>query len=108
MLTDFIYSENGTQHFNFIFPLAFGNLKRLIRGSYDKDLPFQRRAQDSLWDQSVGLSSAVAYLHDSIQMAHRDIEPSDVLIYEESASEGGLILKLTDFGLSVDLTKAQT
>ncbi|UPK95247.1 hypothetical protein LCI18_006182 [Fusarium solani-melongenae] len=41
-------------------------------------------------------------------MAHRDIKPSNILIYETPSSEGNLILKLTDFGLSIDLSKALT
>ncbi|RSM03834.1 hypothetical protein CDV31_010300 [Fusarium ambrosium] len=107
-LAGFRYEASGEQYFNFMFPLAFGNLKKLFRGSYDKDVELQRRAQDSLWDQFAGLSSAVAYLHDSIQMAHRDIKPSNILIYETPSPGGGLILKLTDFGLSIDLSKALT
>lgn len=100
--------ENGAQYFNFLFPLAVGNLKRLFRGDYNDKLHLQRPAKDSLWGQYVGLSSAVAYLHDSISMAHRDIKPSNILIYEEPSKGGSLILKLTDFGLSVDLSQAQT
>ncbi|RSM14890.1 hypothetical protein CEP52_001104 [Fusarium oligoseptatum] len=41
-------------------------------------------------------------------MAHRDIKPSNILIYETPSPGGGLILKLTDFGLSIDLSKALT
>ncbi|KAJ4316995.1 hypothetical protein N0V84_007590 [Fusarium piperis] len=37
-------------------------------------------------------------------MAHRDIKPSNILIYDEPSSEGSLVLKLTDFGLSIDLS----
>ncbi|EEU36747.1 uncharacterized protein NECHADRAFT_86595 [Fusarium vanettenii 77-13-4] len=107
-LVAFRYEENGEQYFNFMFPLAFGNLKRLFRGSYDDDIELQRRTRDSLWDQFAGLSSAVAYLHDSIQMAHRDIKPSNILIYETPSPKGSLILKLTDFGLAIDLSKAPT
>lgn len=98
---------NGNMYLNFMFPLALGNLKRLFRGSYSENLKLHTRAQESLWGQFAGLSSAVAYLHDAIQMAHRDIKPSNILIYEISA-RGDLVLKLTDFGLSVDLTKALT
>lgn len=92
-----------------MFPLALGNLKRLFRGSYNRNLLLQKRAQNSLWDQFAGLSSAVAYLHDSISLAHRDIKPSNILIYEEPENGGDrLVLKLTDFGLSVDLSRART
>lgn len=99
---------NGNMYFNFMLPLALGNLKRLFRGSYGDNLRLHTRAQDSLWGQFAGLSSAVAYLHDSIQMAHRDIKPSNILIYEEAVAGGNLVLKLTNFGLSVDLSKALT
>lgn len=107
-LSAFRSEEDGEQHFNFMFPLALGNLKRLFRGDDDKTLRLPKRAQDSLWGQFAGLSSAVAYLHGSIRMAHRDIKPSNILIYAEPASKGGILLKLTDFGLSVDLSKART
>ncbi|RKL01723.1 hypothetical protein BFJ71_g5052 [Fusarium oxysporum] len=100
-------SEMGTtQHFNFVFPLALSNLKRLFRDSY-VPVPLRNRNLDSLWGQIPGLSSAVAYLHDSAHMAHRDIKPSNILIYEEPSGTG-LSLKLTDFGLSVDLSRART
>ncbi|KAF4496829.1 serine threonine kinase [Fusarium agapanthi] len=100
-------SEMGaTQHFNFLFPLALSNLKRLFRDSY-VPVPLRNRNLDSLWGQIPGLSSAVAYLHDSAHMAHRDIKPSNILIYEEP-SGNGLSLKLTDFGLSIDLSRART
>jgi serine/threonine protein kinase len=95
-----------TQHFNFVFPLALSNLKRLFRDSY-VPVPLRNRNLDSLWGQIPGLSSAVAYLHDSAHMAHRDIKPSNILIYEEPSGTG-LSLKLTDFGLSVDLSRART
>ncbi|CVL12815.1 uncharacterized protein FPRN_09895 [Fusarium proliferatum] len=100
-------SEIGrTQHFNFLFPLALSNLKRLFRDYYIP-VPLRKRNLDSLWGQVPGLSSAVAYLHDSVNMAHRDIKPSNILIYEEPSGTG-LSLKLTDFGLSVDLSRART
>jgi len=95
-----------TQHFNFVFPLALSNLKRLFRDSY-VPVPLRNRNLDSLWGQIPGLSSAVAYLHNSAHMAHRDIKPSNILIYEEPSGTG-LSLKLTDFGLSVDLSRART
>lgn len=66
-----------------------GNLKRVFGGSYNEDIGLQSRAQDSVWGQFTGLSSAMAHLHDSIRMAHRDIKPSNILIYEEASSEGG-------------------
>ncbi|CVL00390.1 uncharacterized protein FMAN_09853 [Fusarium mangiferae] len=100
-------SEMGTtQHFNFLFPLALSNLKRLFRDPY-VPVTLRNRNLDSLWGQIPGLSSAVAYLHDSAHMAHRDIKPSNILIYEEPSGTG-LSLKLTDFGLSVDLSRART
>lgn len=103
-LSVFKYEENGLQYFNFAFPLALGNLKRLFRGDYDAEQSILQ-ACESLWHQYAPLTSAVAYLHDSMNTAHRDIEPSNILIYPSKAP-GELVLKLTDFGLAVDLTKA--
>ena len=100
-------SEVGaTQYFNFVFPLALSNLKRLFRDS-SVSVKLRNRNLDSLWGQFSGLSSAVAYLHDSAHMAHRDIKPSNILIYEEPSGTD-ITLKLTDFGLSVDLSGART
>ncbi|KAH6898373.1 hypothetical protein B0T10DRAFT_543346 [Thelonectria olida] len=106
-LSAFKLEEGGIQYFNFAFPLALGNLKRVFRGTCDKNsLPYEL-LQKSLWGQFAGLASAVAYLHDSMRTAHRDIKPSNILLYEESPGQD-LTLKLSDFGLSVDLTKALT
>ncbi|KAH6959429.1 kinase-like domain-containing protein [Fusarium avenaceum] len=100
-------SEMGaTQYFNFVFPLALSNLKRLFRDPF-VPVPLRNRNLDSLWGQIPGLSSAVAYLHNSAYMAHRDIKPSNILIYEEHSGTG-ISLKLTDFGLSVELSRAKT
>lgn len=103
-LSAFKYEEDGLQYFNFAFPLALGNLQRLFRGNYNAEQSVLQ-ACGSLWHQYAPLTSAVAYLHDSMNTAHRDIKPSNILIYP-SKERGELILKLTDFGLAVDLTKA--
>jgi serine/threonine protein kinase len=105
-LSVFRSETNGIQYFNFVFPLALSNLKRLFRDFF-VPLPLRSRNIQSLWGQFPGLSSAVAHLHDSAHMAHRDIKPSNILIYEDP-SRKDLILKLTDFGLSVDLSRART
>lgn len=91
-----------TQTFNFVFPLALGNLKRLFRGDYTINTTISESFQ-TLWSQFEGLASAVAYLHNSFRTAHRDIKPSNILIYRDDL-QGDLVLKITDFGLSVDLS----
>jgi len=101
----------GSRYFNFVFPLAIGDLKRLFEGGHDRNRQVLRRARAALWHQFVGLASALAYLHEEFKTAHRDIRPANVLIYSpESATDGGgdLVLKITDFGLAVDLTKASS
>lgn len=99
---------SGTQFINFVFPMAPGNLKRLFRGDYDDNLAFQgQRQRRSLWTQYAGLASAVLYLHESLNTAHRDLKPSDILIYH-STPPGELILKVTNFVLSVDLKNANS
>lgn len=49
----------------------------------------------------------MAYLHVSLNTAHRDIKPSNILIYQSefpTSSNEELVLKIADFGLSLDLT----
>ncbi|KAI0427149.1 kinase-like domain-containing protein [Xylaria sp. FL1042] len=104
-LSVFKYEENTDSYLNFAFPLARGNLKRLFRGSYNDDYVLQRTAQTALWNQFLGLASALAHMHGKANIAHRDIKPSNILIYEEP---GDLVLKITDFGLSIDLSEALT
>ncbi|GAW14085.1 hypothetical protein ANO14919_034770 [Xylariales sp. No.14919] len=103
-LSVFKHEENADQYLNFAFPLARGNLKRLFRGSYDGDIMLQQRALVALWNQFLGLSSALAHIDGKVNIAHRDIKPSNILIYEEEP--GGPILKITDLGLSSDLSEA--
>lgn len=100
--------EVGVEHLNFVFPRALGNLKRLFRGDLDKAFELQGQAPASLWKQFAGLTSAVVYLHEVIHTAHRDLKPSNILIYPECSPgrPNELVLKITDFGLSVDLTNA--
>ncbi|KAK2023907.1 hypothetical protein LX32DRAFT_570828 [Colletotrichum zoysiae] len=93
--------SGGVQRYNFVFPLALTNLKRLFRG--DK-VNVSGTQKSSLWSQIGGLASAVAYLHES-RTAHRDIKPSNILVYESHGTDQ-LELKLTDFGLAVDLSNA--
>ncbi|KAK1483116.1 serine/threonine protein kinase [Colletotrichum abscissum] len=106
LLSVFKDESGGEQHFNFAFPLALGNLKRMFLGEYDaiaaviSQTPF-------LWPQMVGLVSAVTFLHETAHTAHRDIKPSNILIYQDNTS-GSLVLKLTDFGLAINLTNALT
>ncbi|KAK1464241.1 serine/threonine protein kinase [Colletotrichum melonis] len=106
LLSVFKDESGGEQHFNFAFPLALGNLKRMFLGEYDaiaaviSQTPF-------LWPQMVGLASAVTFLHETAHTAHRDIKPSNILIYQDNTS-GSLVLKLTDFGLAINLTNALT
>lgn len=97
--------ESEVQVFHFMFPRALGNLKRLLRGDYSHDDIIQGSC-NSLWAQYAGLASAVAYLHMSLNTAHRDIKPSNILVYssESQYSANELVLKITDFGLAVDLT----
>lgn len=100
--------QPGVCHLNFVFPMALGNLKRLFRGDFDENLELQAQASASLWEQFAGLASAIVYLHEVMHTAHRDLKPSNILIYPKS-SQGRineLVLKITDFGLSVDLTNA--
>ncbi|KAK7722915.1 hypothetical protein SLS57_004768 [Botryosphaeria dothidea] len=98
--------ENGAgpELLNFAFPLAMGTLEGIFGD--DENLRSKiTKSFDTLWTQFEGLASAVAHLHISVQMAHRNIRPSNILIYQ-NRSDDNLTLKLADFGLSVVLDKA--
>ena len=98
--------EDGPQeYFNFGFPLAPGNLKKLFRGDIDKN-PLNLDLELS-WTQFQGLASALTFLHETLQTVHRDIKPSNILIYPAD-DRRSLLLKITDFGLAVDLRNAIT
>lgn len=105
VLQAFLLEEGGTQTFNFLFPLAAGNLKQLLRGSLD-NAGIVRKTQD-LWGQFEGLASAVEYLHDTCHTAHRDIKPSNILLYDDQGHPY-LRAKIADFGLAMNLDGATT
>ncbi len=105
LLAAFHFQEKNTQRYNFIFPLAIGTLRHLIKGRIDVD--FSRWELEGLWTQFEGLASAVAYLHKECNTAHRDIKASNILICREHDS-ASLVAKITDFGLAVDLKYAQS
>ncbi|KAK0721384.1 hypothetical protein B0T21DRAFT_51209 [Apiosordaria backusii] len=92
------------QYYNFGFPLALGNLKRLFRGDYNSEITIMSHTQ-SLWTQFEGLANALVFLHETLHMAHRDIKPSNILFYWDKSGTN-LVLRIADFGLSVDLTSA--
>lgn len=98
MLSAFRLEYNDTQYFNFAFPLAIGNLKHLFRGNLEES------AIDwlTLWAQFEPLADAVKFLHYTIGVAHQDIKPSNILIYQETSQQPPS-LKLTDFGISINL-----
>jgi serine/threonine protein kinase len=91
--------ENSIQYFNFVFPLAFSNLKCLLQGNYTGSI--HRKTLSSLWTQFGALASALTYLHETVHTAHGDIRSSNNLIFEGAKDQ--LALKITDFGHSVDL-----
>ncbi|EQB45854.1 fatty acid desaturase [Colletotrichum gloeosporioides Cg-14] len=78
----------------------------MFRGDHDS-LEIASTQRSWLWPQLIGITSAVAYLHETSNTAHRDIKPSNVLVYVDAKNEGPT-LKLADFGLSVDLSDAIT
>jgi len=90
----------GTQCFNFVFPLALGNLKQLFRGSLGMQ-NLHGQAED-LWGEFEGLASAVRYLHGHCRTAHRDIKPSNILLYDDPVTSR-LKAKIADFGLAISL-----
>ncbi|XPS99137.1 Non-specific serine/threonine protein kinase [Ascochyta lentis] len=92
--------EGRVQRFNFVFPLALGNLKELLRGSL-KDSSLKLNVKD-LWGEFEGLAGAIQYLHEHCRTAHRDIKPFNILLYDDESSSC-LKAKITDFGIAINL-----
>lgn len=90
----FFYEEDNKISRNLLFPMAIGDLKQLFEGSINQRsvLPYF----DSLWSQFEGLASGLECLHDQLHLAHRDIQPSNILLYQHP-HDLRLIAKLADF-----------
>ncbi|KAF1955089.1 hypothetical protein CC80DRAFT_549805 [Byssothecium circinans] len=58
----FRHETDGVQYFNFAFPLALGNLKRLFRGDCNGQ-PFAS-SSPLLWTQFEALANALVFLHE--------------------------------------------
>ena len=99
MIAAFRFEENRIQYYNFLFPMAIGTLKQLFLGHLAKP-------SIEFWTQFEGLASAVAYLHNECNTAHRDLKSSNILLYRNSETPG-LTTKIADFGLAVDLQDAK-
>jgi serine/threonine protein kinase len=89
--------EDDTISYNFLFPLALGNLKQLFNNEIEDN--FINEAKATLWYEFEGLSSAVGFLHQN-GIAHNDIKPSNVLLYRDDNTQR-LLAKIADFGLAV-------
>lgn len=100
MIAAFRFEEDRIQYYNFLFPLAIGTLKQLFAGQFGK--PSKR-----FWVQFEGLASAVAYLHDECNTAHRDLKSSNILLYRDTKTPG-FTTKIADFGLAVNLQDAKS
>lgn len=67
----------------------------------------RRQANNPLKEEEVaaimkGVLEALTYLHDTVNVIHRDVKPENVLIsnYAELSQ-----IKLIDFGLAIEYTK---
>ncbi|KAF1846869.1 kinase-like protein [Cucurbitaria berberidis CBS 394.84] len=92
---------------NFLFPLALGNLKYLLRGTGPWEEPHVLRNSQTLWGQMEGLASALEFLHDGCKTVHRDIKPSNILLYSDSTCPY-IQAKIADFGLALNLEGTTT
>lgn len=100
MIAAFRFEENRVQFYNILFPLAIGTLKQLFVGHLG--MPSRE-----FWTQFEALASAVAYLHNECDTAHRDLKSSNILLYEDPETSD-LIAKIADFGLAVHLQDAKS
>jgi inhibitor of nuclear factor kappa-B kinase subunit beta len=55
-------------------------------------------SQDDFKSLGLQLASAVSYLHDDMQICHRDLNPENVIISRQE--DGALKLSLIDFNVS--------
>ena len=81
VLQAFHWEEMDTQTFNFIFPLALGNLKQVFRGSPD-DVRIPNLVQD-LWSQFEGLASGLEY---TMSTAIRHTETSNLPMFSSTTN----------------------
>lgn len=100
MIAAFRFEEDRVQYYNFLFPLAIGTLKQLLAGQFGK-------SSKRFWVHFEGLASAVAYLHDECNTAHRDLKSSNILLYRDTKTPG-FTTKIADFGLAVNLQDAKS
>ena len=83
--------------FFFLLPLAKYDLYQLFQGAAGANLTTSLKAQLPL------LAEGLATLH-SINIAHRDLDPRNVLVFDDGAD--GVSLKIADFGHSTLLNTA--
>lgn len=101
----FSFQENTIRQNNFLFPLASGTLKPLFAGQLRPELT--KLEFETLWTQFEGLASAVAYLHEECNTAHRDLKGSNILLYRDK-NLNNIIAKITDFGLATKLNGSKS
>lgn len=78
-----------------------GTLHDLVRQQVSQDAAFPA-VHLAIW---LGqLSSALAYLHDR-SLLHNDIKPENILLRLDASNESTLAMALSDFGLSVRVTR---
>lgn len=96
----FLYQEDNALTGNLLFPMAIGDLEQVFKGSINQRSFL--KCLDSLWSQFEGLASGLQCLHDQLRLEHRDIQPSNILLYQHT-NDRRLVAKLADFGLARDL-----
>lgn len=87
----------------FLFPLAETSLEQLFSAPAATHAPVVKRSQ-TLWNQFESLASALQHLHTSCGLAHMDITPSNILVYNDPTVPY-LRAKLSDFGRAISLRK---
>ena len=100
MIAAFRYEEDRIQYYNFLFPLATGTLKQLLADKLGKP-------SKGFWVQFEGLASAVEYLHNECNTAHRDLKSSNILVFRDT-KRPGFTTKIADFGLAVNMQDAKS
>ncbi|CAG0893749.1 unnamed protein product [Cyprideis torosa] len=99
LVDHFVVQKEGRTSLTLILELCHENLSHWLRNH-----PFEKRRDEDVRRMLVGLSTGLSYIHEQ-RIIHRDLHTSNVLVKRLNGEE---IVKITDFGLSVEVNTGET